>query len=71
MDHGDMAQDALEREEEAWMKNRKSVRKEESSMFCEDCGATIPEPRRQAIEGVKTCLGCQTSRDRDLMMEHF
>ena len=70
MDPGDMAQDTLEREEEAWMRSRK-WEKRESSLFCEDCGAIIPEPRRRVLEGVRTCLECQSSRERDRMMENF
>ena len=70
MDPGDMAQDTLEREEEAWMRSRK-WEKRESSLFCEDCGTIIPEPRRKALQGVRTCVGCQSSRERDRMMENF
>jgi phage/conjugal plasmid C-4 type zinc finger TraR family protein len=31
---------------------------------CEDCGASIPEARRQAIPGVRTCVSCQEAEDR-------
>lgn len=31
---------------------------------CETCGAAIPEPRRQAIPGVRLCVDCQSDRDR-------
>lgn len=31
----------------------------ESAMWCEGCGAPIPEDRRRALQGVKTCIGCQ------------
>ena len=30
---------------------------------CEDCGDTIPEKRRAAIPGVRTCIACQSVRD--------
>lgn len=32
---------------------------------CADCGADIPLARRQAVPGVKTCVGCQERRERD------
>ncbi|EHD0405708.1 conjugal transfer protein TraR [Salmonella enterica subsp. enterica serovar Oranienburg] len=31
----------------------------ESAMWFEECEAPIPEDRRRAIQGVKTCVGCQ------------
>lgn len=27
--------------------------------LCEDCGARIPERRRQAVSGCTRCIGCQ------------
>ena len=36
----------------------------ESERFCADCGETIPEKRRQALPGVKTCVSCQADHDR-------
>lgn len=32
----------------------------ESALECEDCGESIPEQRRLAVKGVKTCIACQT-----------
>jgi phage/conjugal plasmid C-4 type zinc finger TraR family protein len=32
---------------------------------CADCGAEIPEARREAIPGVRLCVACQESHDRD------
>lgn len=31
---------------------------------CEECGADIPQARRDALPGVRLCLACQESRDR-------
>jgi phage/conjugal plasmid C-4 type zinc finger TraR family protein len=31
---------------------------------CEACGESIPEPRRKALPGARTCIACQTARDR-------
>jgi phage/conjugal plasmid C-4 type zinc finger TraR family protein len=36
----------------------------ESEAFCTTCGDDIPEGRRRAVPGVRTCVACQTSRDR-------
>lgn len=34
-----------------------------SETHCEDCGEPIPERRRAALPGVRTCVACQSSRD--------
>lgn len=31
---------------------------------CEDCGDPIPQARRLALPGARTCVGCQSLRDR-------
>jgi len=31
---------------------------------CLDCGEPIPEARRTAIPGVRTCVACQSTRDK-------
>lgn len=31
---------------------------------CEDCGEPIPKARRVALPGVRTCVGCQSTRDK-------
>ncbi len=36
----------------------------ESSDECEVCGADIPEKRRIAVPGVRTCIACQRERDK-------
>lgn len=35
----------------------------ESAEFCDVCGEDIPEKRRQALPGVRTCVACQAQRD--------
>ena len=35
----------------------------ESETNCVECGEEIPERRRQALPGVKTCVPCQEGRD--------
>ena len=32
---------------------------------CERCGASIPEARRAAMPGVRLCVACQETHDRD------
>ena len=32
---------------------------------CEECAAPIPEARRQAVPGVRLCVGCQQARDAE------
>ena len=34
----------------------------ESSTHCIECGEPIPERRRQALPGVRTCVPCQSDR---------
>jgi phage/conjugal plasmid C-4 type zinc finger TraR family protein len=36
-----------------------------SLSHCEDCGGAIPEARRAALPGVRLCVACQETHDRD------
>ena len=36
----------------------------EGETHCFECGEPIPERRRQALPGVRTCVECQSERDR-------
>lgn len=36
----------------------------ESEPRCVECGEEIPEARRRALPGVKTCVACQAAIDR-------
>lgn len=31
---------------------------------CEDCGEMIPPARRKALTGARTCIACQSVRDK-------
>ena len=31
---------------------------------CEDCGEPIPQARRRALPGARTCVSCQSLRDK-------
>ncbi len=35
----------------------------EAAEECDDCGEIIPKKRRDALEGVRTCVACQSARD--------
>jgi phage/conjugal plasmid C-4 type zinc finger TraR family protein len=34
-----------------------------SALYCDDCGEEIPERRRTALPGTRTCVSCQSARD--------
>ena len=36
----------------------------ESAVECDDCGAPIPKKRREVLPGVRTCIACQSERDK-------
>ena len=36
----------------------------EGQRHCAGCGEEIPEGRRHALPGVRTCVECQSARDR-------
>ena len=35
----------------------------EAAEYCDECGEPIPEKRRAALPGVRTCVECQGARD--------
>lgn len=35
-----------------------------SAEYCEECGNEIPEARRKALPGVKTCIECAREAER-------
>jgi phage/conjugal plasmid C-4 type zinc finger TraR family protein len=35
----------------------------EGTACCVECGEAIPEPRRRALPGARTCVPCQSGRD--------
>jgi phage/conjugal plasmid C-4 type zinc finger TraR family protein len=35
-----------------------------SQSHCVECGASIPEARRRAVDGVRFCIDCQDRHDR-------
>ncbi|HMR34437.1 MAG TPA: DksA/TraR family C4-type zinc finger protein [Amaricoccus sp.] len=43
----------------------------EGSTDCEVCGDEIPAKRRSAIPGVRTCVACQSVRDKRPAFTHI
>ena len=39
----------------------------DGSEHCVECGDEIPEARRKALPGARTCIPCQTGRDRQVV----
>ncbi len=35
----------------------------DGSKYCDNCGEEIPEARRRALPGVRTCVPCQSAKD--------
>lgn len=54
-------QDTLD---DAVMKARSRLPSGESAKHCDECVEPIPEGRRQALPGVRLCIGCQQELDR-------
>ena len=44
---------------------RSSLPRGESLTHCEECGQPIPQARREALPGVRLCVGCQEAHDRE------
>ena len=49
--------------EDAVERTRNRLPRGESLLECEECGAEIPEGRREALPGVRLCVACQSGRD--------
>ncbi|HCO7256746.1 TPA: C4-type zinc finger protein YbiI [Escherichia coli] len=49
--------------EDAIARARGEIPRGESLDECEECGAPIPQARREAIHGVRLCIHCQQEKD--------
>jgi phage/conjugal plasmid C-4 type zinc finger TraR family protein len=49
--------------EDAVSHARAQLPRGQSLTNCEDCGDVIPDARRTAIPGVRSCVACQTKHD--------
>ncbi|TRO93685.1 DksA/TraR family C4-type zinc finger protein [Glycocaulis profundi] len=43
----------------------------QSATYCDECGEPIPEKRRAALPGVRTCIACQSARDAKVSHSAF
>ena len=50
--------------EDAVKRARDQLPSGDSLPFCEECGLEIPAARREAVPGVRLCVGCQSERDK-------
>ena len=48
---------------DAVLRARAETPRGESAAHCHECGEPIPEARRAAVPGVRTCVACQSGRD--------
>lgn len=48
---------------DAILRARAETPRGESAEECDECGEPIPERRRLALPGVRTCVACQSGRD--------
>jgi len=48
---------------DAVLRARAETPRGESAEDCDECGEPIPEARRKALPGVRTCVACQSARD--------
>lgn len=56
---------------DAVLRARASLRAAKGAMECDECGEPIPEARRQALPGARTCVQCQSARDRRPVFSGF
>lgn len=50
--------------EDAINRARDQLPRGESLLNCEKCGSAIPAARREAVPGVRLCVGCQAEQDK-------
>lgn len=65
LDIVDITQSRIEKEESETLRKAK-LPAGISSYVCDDCSGTLPESRRKAFPGVRTCIACQEERERKL-----
>jgi phage/conjugal plasmid C-4 type zinc finger TraR family protein len=51
--------------EDAVKRVQSALPKGESLEQCEECDATIPPARREAVPGVRLCVACQSTLDKE------
>ena len=53
--------------EDAVQRARSELPRGQSLARCAECDAVIPRARREAIPGVRLCVGCQSEHDKKLV----
>ena len=53
--------------EDAVQRARSALPRGKSLTNCEECDVTIPNARREAISGVRLCVNCQSTHDKELV----
>lgn len=53
--------------EDAVQRARSALPRGKSLVNCEECNAVIPKARREAVPGVRLCVGCQSEADKELV----
>lgn len=53
--------------EDAVQRARSELPRGQSLARCAECDAAIPRARREAIPGVRLCVGCQSEHDKELV----
>lgn len=51
--------------DDAVRRARSRLRRGPGLTRCEECDAPIPEARRKAVPGVRLCVSCQETHDRE------
>jgi phage/conjugal plasmid C-4 type zinc finger TraR family protein len=59
----DQIEDSLK---DAVIAARSRMPKGEGLADCEECGEPIPKARRRALPGARTCVACQSLRDKHI-----
>ena len=44
---------------------RRDLPSGDAAEYCDECGDEIPEARRRALPGTRTCVPCQSGRDKN------
>lgn len=57
---GELAEWQLEM---AMLRHKAKTQPGEGTLECEECGESIPEARRKALPGCRTCVDCQELRE--------
>ena len=50
--------------DDAVQRARNALPRGQSLANCEECNAAIPKARRDAMPGVRLCVGCQSEHDK-------